>query len=416
MNPRNELGLPPIPPLPPDVRERALHPLLDEIDATDPPAPSGHRRHVWAPLLTAAAAVLVAIAVAAAVALSPARPDGPPQPAAVPTAMTTPDPVPQDDRAAPTGDPATDTALTRCATAVAGSGRAAEYPPTGDWTSGPLQERLTPLEHYLIVDDSFVCLLTPTSVVVTSTAGIPVGGVRVVGLTAADLVLVDPGGRRFTIGPAQQRRPDDGGAVMVYRLDPGVSVGDLRLTVSGPDGYDGPVPTPVPPLTVVDQPLPTRAADAPGGPELADCLARFVPEDSVYPDLWIPVGRHDVGGTAPSALLARIGDLAAGFCIDDPAAGPSLVFGALPAPGVRPQVVTRYRGAASAVLLTAPPGTTRVQIAPEDGSTGPTACTVLDGLAMCTLDDPLSSGEAGQRVVVTASTATDPQPFEVYQG
>ena len=66
----NELDLPAAPPLPSDVRERALRTVLDGIDAPAVPA----RR---APFLAAAAAVVVAIALTTATAISGLGPDDP---------------------------------------------------------------------------------------------------------------------------------------------------------------------------------------------------------------------------------------------------------------------------------------------------------------------------------------------------
>jgi hypothetical protein len=413
VNPTTGLGLPPAPPLPPEVRERVRRALLHEIDAMPTPVPTPARHLRWAPLLTAAAVALVAVVVAAAVALSGVHPDGP-GPATGPSAGTAP--LPESQHPAPTGEALRDAALLRCAAAVVRSGRAGEYPPTGTWTSSPLIAHQTPLEFELVIDDSFGCLLTPTTVVVTGTTGTPLGGVQVVRLTAGELVLLNPQDRRFTIGPRQQVRPDGTGPLMFYRLDPGVSLGDLRLTVAGENGYSGPIPEPVAALTVVDRPLPTRPAGAPDGAELADCLGSISDFD-VHPDLWMPVGRHDVGGTAPRALVARISDVAAGFCIQDPTAGPTFTFGPLPAPGDRPALVVPYDGGASAALVTAPPGVTRVVVSPRTGSAGANDCTIMDGLAMCTFDDPAGQHAlTGQPIVVTAFTAAHPQGIEVYRG
>jgi hypothetical protein len=413
VNPTNGLGLPPAPPLPPDVRERVRRALLDEIDATDTPVPTPARRQRWAPLLTAAAVALVAVAVAAVVALSGAHPDRTGPPAAGPSAGTLA-PLPGSERPAPTGEAGQDAALLRCATAVASSGRGGEYPPTATWTSTMLLDHQAPLENELVVNGSFGCLLTPTTVVVTGTTGTPLGGVQVIRLTADELVLLNPQDRRFTIGLPRRLRPDIG-PVTFYRLEPGVSLGDLQLTVDGDDGYRGPVPEPVAALTVVDRPLPTRAPDAPGAAELAACL-RTSPDLSAYPDLWMPAGRHDVG-TAPSALVARISDVAAGFCVQDPAMGPIFIFGSLPAPGDRPEAVVAYSAGASAALVTAPPGVTRVVVSPRTGTAAATDCTITDGLAMCTLDDPTGQHLlTHQSIVVTAFTAADPQGIEVLGG
>jgi hypothetical protein len=198
--------------------------------------------------------------------------------------------------------------------------------------------------------------------------------------------------------------------------DAGTDVAAVALSVEG--GYEGVVGEPDAALTVVDRDLPRRA-DTPEGAELAGCLPVGAYAD---PDLWIPVARHDVGGAAPRALIARIGDLAAGYCVQDPVGGPSFVGAPLPAPSgdPLPAPVVVDQGSAAAVLLTAPPGVSRLEVASEDRTRGPVGCTIADGLAICTLDnDPNSDpggGPAGRAIVVTAFTAAAPQGVEVYRG
>src|SRR5687767_3731053 len=115
-------GLPPVPPLEPEVRERILQNVLVRMDA---PAPSRSRRST--PLLTAAAVLLVAIAVTTATTLAGTWSD--PKPAAGDTTTgQVLDPLPADRLPPPTGDSEIDAALARCATAVVRSGRAADYP------------------------------------------------------------------------------------------------------------------------------------------------------------------------------------------------------------------------------------------------------------------------------------------------
>jgi len=48
-------------------------------------------------------------------------------------------------------------------------------------------------------------------------------------------------------------------------------------------------------------------------------------------ELWTPAGRHDVGDEEPTALVARIGDVAVGICMVDPRVGPRFAGGPLPA-------------------------------------------------------------------------------------
>jgi hypothetical protein len=409
----NELNLPPAPPLPPDARDRALRTVLD---AMSPPAPARGRR--WAPLLTAAAVVLVA---AASVTVATSSDDAPAGPALLPPAPGTPAPapatgpvlapLPDAERPAPSGDPATDAALTRCATAVVRSGHSAEYPPTAGWHS-TLHVGTGAVESELTVDDSFGCLVTPGSVAVSGTGADAATGVRVVRMSPYELVVLNPRERRFTLGSGDEAWSDT--ARVSFLPMPDLSPGgaptpleDLPLTVNG--GSTGTVGEVVPALTVVDRDLPHRA-DTPDGAELASCLARPTSDRYTDPGLWIPTGRHDSGGTEPDAVLARIGDIAVGYCVDDPGEGPTFRGAPLPPPSDRPRRILLYRGGGSALLITAPPGVTRVEVRPSTGAGAAHPCTITDGLAMCTLaDDSPVSDANGQYIAVTAYTTTDPQ-------
>ncbi len=431
MNTTDELGLPAAPPLPPDVRDRALRTVLAGMAGAGAPVRNRARR--WAPLLTAAAVVLVAVVVAL-VALPGARSVGPGPSGApagtptsspvVPTAASTtaPAPLPADELPAPSGDPATDAALARCATAVVRSGRAAEYPPTSRWRA-TMHVGTGAVESELTIDDAFGCLLTPASVVLSGTPGTPERGVRVVGMAPAMLVVLNPQGRRFTIGSGPTAWSDTAPVTFLRAAylqvdgvpaDAATDLGAVPLAVEG--GYQGPVGQPEPALTHVDRALPHRA-DTPDGAELGECLALLPAGTYTDPDLWMPVARHEGGGSAPPALVARIGDLAAGYCIQDPAGGPSFTGGPLPpGPDDAPRPVVRYQGGAAAILLTAPPGVTRMSVVQRGGPGDPADCTIADGLAMCTLDDPLSSGSPGLAMEVTAFTAAEPAGLRVYEG
>jgi hypothetical protein len=419
MSPRNELRLPPAPPLPHEVRERVLRTVLDERDdrGTTTATLWGRRARRWAPLLTAAAVVLVAVVVAMTLRGAPPPAAGPAAPVTGPTVTLTDDrPLSADELPAPTGDEERDAALVRCATAVARSDRAADYPPTSAWRSSELYAWGIFMDGLLVIDDAFGCMLTPTSVIVTATTGPSVGGVQVLGLTDRNVALLNPQQRRYTIGPPGLTIADNGAAVMFYPPIPETPLDGVRITVEGDDGYDGPLPQPAPPLTVVDRPLPTRP-DTPEGAELGDCLERNFPGVVEHLELWVPVGRHDVGVTAPPALVARMGDLYAGVCVPDPPRDPFFASGVLPAPGDRPQVVVRYHAGSEGVLLTVPADVTRVEIALVTGpSSDPTACTIVDGLAACTIDGDPELGQDAPEVSVTAFTAADPQGVEVFRG
>jgi hypothetical protein len=370
-------------------------------------------RRRWTPFVTAGAvAVVAAVAVLALPGAGPAPLATAGGPGGAATARSLLDPLPEDQLPpAGSGEPATDEAMARCATAVVRNGRAAEYPPTAEWRatlhmgSGAVQSELT-------IDNAFACLVTPASVTLSGTSGTEVGGVQLVRMSPDELVVLNPQRHRFTIGYGDKRLVDDSRVTFVG-IDGRAPIGDVRLTVGR---YDGPIPEPVPALTVIDRALPDRTY-TPDGAQLADCLARppasVVPSD---PDLWVPVGRHDVGDGAPVALVARIGDVAVGYCVYDPGEGPIFTGAPLKPPGDRAQGVAFYRGASTALLLTAPADVTRMEVAPQLDPTDRHRCTLMDGLAMCTLaasrlpDDPRSHA-----IVVTAFTTADPQGSEVYR-
>jgi hypothetical protein len=144
----------------------------------------------------------------------------------------------------------------------------------------------------------------------------------------------------------------------------------------------------------------------------AQCLAA-TPGPGYYtdPKLWVPVGRRPAAPDAPPAMVARIGDAAAGFCLSKPPRGPMLVAAALPPPGPQPQLVARYPDTSAALLFTVPPDVTAMRVAGQGGTRGAVDCPIIDDLAMCTIDV-----QTGQVVVVTASTAADPRGVQVYWG
>jgi hypothetical protein len=416
-------GLPPVPPLEPHVQDRILQNVLTRMDA---PAPSRSRRSM--PLLTAAAVLLVAIAVTIATTLVGTWSD--PRPAVGgPTTEQVldplpPEPLPADRLPPPTGDPDVDAAIARCATAVVRSGRAAEYPPTTTWRGAQLDPVPSGyLDRLLTIDDAFGCLLTPESVMLSGLTGTPVGGLQLVRVNPSTLIALNPQELWFAFG--DQPRPWIGYPVMTVPLpsedDDGLTItvrepGDVPGSERGGGGdngvvWSGPVPELVQGVTVVDRVLPRRA-DTLDDVELTNCVSGRSPLTVAVAgtgdELWTPAGRHDVGDAAPTALVARIDDVAAGICVVDPRLGPRFGFDRLPAKPEPGQVLINMdTGATVSVLLTAPgEELTRIEIAPAADPAGSRACTVVDGLVVCTLETDGAVDDAIiTDVVVTAYTA-----------
>jgi hypothetical protein len=317
--------------------------------------------------------------------------------------------------------------LARCAAAVVHSGRAGEYPPTREWRS-TLHMGVGAVESDLEINDSFACLVSPGSVAVSGLTGTPAGEVQVVRMSAGELVVLNPDGREFAIGlPGKMQISED--RVTFVDIYSGETPDRMRLAVTG--GYDGPVPEPMQALVVTDRNLPERP-DSPEGRYLDECFDRLPTHQHVNDRLWIPVGWHDVGGAAPPALVARIGNLAAGFCMTDPVYGRAFVEGPLHPDrrsGLASPVVF-HRGEGSAILMAVAPEVTRVEIAavtqepmprsaapPQQDPVAEAGCTILDGFAMCTIDSRLQekSPQARVQVVVTAYAADSPAGVEVYR-
>jgi hypothetical protein len=371
----------------------------------------GHQRST--PVLTAWAVALVAAATV--LVFSGAGPAWLPHATAAPgggstTTVSLLEPLPEDELPPPGGEPATDEAMARCATAVVRDGRAAEYPPTAGWRATQHVGTGAP-QSELTIDNAFACLITPGKVTVSGTSGTPVGGVQVVRMSPDELVVLNPEGRRFTIGTGDKREVDTNRVAFVG-IDGRAPIGDVRLTVGR---YDGPVPEPVEALTVIDRALPERTYSADGA-QLADCLSRLPPSAGPDPELWVPVGRHDIGDGTPAALVARISGVSVGYCVFDPGDGPTFSGAPLEPTGDRAQPLDFYRGAATTLLLSAPPDVTRMEVAAQAAPAERHPCTLVDGLAMCTLNASGPPADPGSHaIVVTAFTTADPQGSEVYR-
>jgi hypothetical protein len=420
----NDLEPPPAPPLPADVRERVLNRVLHRMDATPSAAP---RRR--APFLAAAATVVVAIAATTVTAVTGFGPDDPAGLDRLPPAAVSGggsgtatgedpggDPFAGVELPPPSGDPATDLALARCAAAVVHSGRAGEYPPTREWRA-TLHMGSGAVESDLTINDAFGCLVSPGSVAVSGLTGTPAGEVEVVQMSAGQLVVLNPDEREFAIGlPGSQRLSEERVTfVDVY----GAETPDrMRLTVTG--GYAGPVPEPVQALVVADRDLPERSG-TPEGRYLDECFTEVPTHAHVNDRLWIPVGWHGPGGGVPPALVARIGDLAAGYCMTDAVHGRAFAEAPLPPDrgGRLATPIVHHRGDGIALLLAVSPDVTRVRIARVPVSAHEPAaeagCTILDEFAMCTIDGGPPDAAPRDQVVVTAFTAAGPEGVEVYR-
>jgi hypothetical protein len=349
-------------------------------------------------LATAAAVVLVAVATVVALSATPAAGGDPPAPAAA-----------ADQLPPPSGDADTDAALVRCARAVQRGHSTDRYPPFATWRSTKY-ERVGAAESELTVGDAFVCALTPDSVILSGTPAPGESGVRLVRMSPGKLVALNPGGARFTVGAGRESQ-EHTERVSVVQLRGGAAIGDVRLTVDGTAAGDA---EPVPAQVVVDRGLELRTpdTDGPDSRHLGECLARLPASTYTDPNLWGSFGGTDPGTSAPHALVAGIGGLFVGYCVYDPAAGPTFVGAPRPAPTARPQPIVAHHGRAGALLITLPSNEgNRVEIAPAAGSGGAQDCWLLDHMAMCTLRTPHDPA-----FVVTAFTAQDPQGVEVYQG
>lgn len=237
----NELDLPPAPPLPPEVRERALRTVLAGIEA-----PRRRRPRV----LAVAAAAVAVLTVAATVALSGLG-EQPNEPSLDQIATGSP---------ITSGDPHIDEALLRCANAVRTDGRTADYPPTNEWrTTGVLLQSIpmgeeAPLETAIAINDSFACFVGPSAVHVSAPQGTAVGTASVAWLTPAVLTVLNPQRQPVALIPraAADVRPGDPTApvqLMSFGVS-GVNTANYRITVG--DSYNGPIPEPTPIAVIVE--------------------------------------------------------------------------------------------------------------------------------------------------------------------
>lgn len=422
-----ELQLPPAPPLPAEVRERVLARVLAEIDL-----PQRRRR---GPIVAVAAAVVTTLAVSASVALvGLGRTEIQPLLQPAPTEQSWPLP-PESTNVVGQLDPYL---LARCANAVQQSGHAGDYPPVAEWRA-TFTMGAGALEPEVIINDSFACLLTPAVVTVSPPVEVTKADLTIVEMSRGDLVVLNPKNRMVTIGVGQDTSRVIGGPSFpggpreVERITfmmtfTGEKPSDMRVKVQDdPDSavsydgpvIDGPVDVVAPLVTFKDRPIPQRP-DTPDGAALQKCMDTAPTHVLSAPELWTPVGRHEIPGF-PKAVVARVGEVGVGFCLLDPPASVLPDFyrafdGMLLRPLARPdtaQVVasgTQYFGTANG-LLRLPPGVVRarmtVEAAGED--TKAAECTVMGEFAFCSLFmSTTTPGAQDARFTFTTFTSRDP--------
>jgi hypothetical protein len=384
----NELQLPPAPPLPAEVRERALRTVLHGTTAP---------RRRLAPLV-AAAAVVLTLAVTTAVAL---------------TSTDTDDHRPADQPVsgppARIGDDDLDEAINRCAAAVNASEHRTEYPPTAEWRVTDVVERdrsgfwggVT-----LAINGSFVCDTDAYGLRLTTVGGRPAGGVRVAALSSWQLVLFNP--QRLPVeadrDDGEERTSTEPYQILSLRAGPDEEVdwSSRRLVVPG--SYDGPIPDPGSPLIEVRDRLGT--GEPTPGQSLEDCVRAALPATKYAPPQQQEmVLRQEARGDTPRALVGRVAGSWATYCYDDPEGPVSGGNTLADAPVTETRIVTadrKYSRPAGpdvliVVLMTVAPDVERVEIAarphPQPGSVAPTApCTLQDGLAFCMLRSTYPGG------------------------
>jgi hypothetical protein len=373
-----DLDLPPAPPLPPDVRQRALRTVLRSMDG---PAPSPTPRvriqaRRWPFLAAAAAVVTVLLASVVAVGFSGGAPELRP---AVPA------PTSGDEQSLPA-----DPELRRCAAAVAVAGKSDQYRPFDQWRITDTLIDSPGGERAIAIDDGFACFLGPSEVRVSSPQGQVIGPVAAVRLAPALAVLLNP--RRLPVRSALV--PADLGTAKtdpVQLVEYGVpfeSGAHVRVVAGD---YDGPLPDVGPNLVTVQDRPSTSYAPKPGQqPEeaLATCLDGWLPWESTRTLPWKLVLVHSVEGKA-TAMVGRDDAGYAGFCYLT-GSGPYFMGGAVQG---RPDayVVASVDDPAGTqmVLVAVPDSVQRVEVHRAD-RTGAT-CDRMYEFALCDRAGPDSS-------------------------
>ncbi|WP_232665404.1 hypothetical protein [Pseudonocardia sp. TRM90224] len=411
----NELDLPPAPPLPAEVRERALQTVLAGLDA-----PPRQRRPFL--LAAAAAAVVVTLLVTTTFALSGFGPGErpPPRVASIPHGIV----------GWPLSDGSDKSFVDRCGNAVEHSDQSQFYGPPDEWkvTSAV---GTGALETDVIIDDFFACLLTPGATIfseniASASAGTPIpGNVSVTRMAPGKLVFLNPDDRRLIVGP--RSNPDKASEikdanVAFYDINDDEAPEMIQVQVidrrTGETLYDGPLPEPEDATRYVDRELPKRTG-SPDDAVLDACIAKAPTHVFSDPGSWVPFGRHEIEG-APPLLIARVGDVGVGFCELDPPATdlPDYyrAFDGFPLPPLddptRAKMVrwAHPTGPDPFAIIRIPPKVVRAEMlaTPENGEPRTVECSVLDDLAVCSMDRPPESDNV-YRYTYTTYESMDPQ-------
>jgi hypothetical protein len=358
-----DLDLPTAPPLPPDVRQRALRTVLQRIEDDDV-APSARRRR--APFLAAAAAVVTTLlASLATVGIVAVGPD-----------LRSASPPPVADGSVPL--PA-DPDLHRCAAAVESAGRTADFPPFDTWrVMGVLLQSPGGQDHAIAINDAFACFLGRTAVRLSDPEGHAFGPVAVARLAPALLVVANP--QRVLVEVEESPGTWGQGSrepLQIVQVQPGMQGWGTLLRAGG---SEGPMPNPkAEPVTVQDRAI-TTIAPTPGAPpeqQLSNCLDHNLGRG------WKLVLVRTVDGRA-TAMVGRSDSDAVGFCRTnadglffqggrlDSRSGTAVVTAVTDPPGTR------------IALVRVPAEVTRLEVRSAVGST---PCDRMYDVALCDIPD-----------------------------
>lgn len=375
-----QIPLPTAPPLPEEVRERALRTLLTGMDAPR------SRRAV--PLLAAAAVIAILLSAVGAVALLNGAPNSR-------------DPgVASGPSAAGNGVDGS-SALARCEAAATGSERAADYPPSGEWNlTGDIPH--IGVDELIMVNHSFLCHTSPATVSVSPVRGTVVGDVQVVRVSEDWLGVLNPA-RAVVSWKIGSRSTEPSTAPIMGVYLPGGVAPNVTFIIDGPlssqVGIEVPEPG-APAVVVTDRPLPVRDSATPLGAAFDRCLQRtpaartYQDEDrdpqmveDAEPGLWQPLSRVELPGGG-HALSAVIGDSEAddglpfylGICTVD-AIGQRHVEGQRRQPATLDSPRLNSIDAGSAWVFAVPPGIVRVEA--FEPTQGQHVCGLEERVALC---------------------------------